>query len=214
MIKGKINTSKVIKAIKKSNANLKSSFIHTIERNNKHLVNAVKDLIKKGISPVFGLGKFQRYSESYNEQIKGKVSFFTTKDKRVIAVTEEGSTKTNKKGVSFTPISFKGGSASAKSYQKAGLGYGKKLRPINLTLSGKMLDSLKAGNKRDEAMIWFDDEKAYYHNEGAKLWHGGELPKRRLLPTNDGERFHRNIFKLIRSYVGEAIERAFKSSFK
>lgn len=199
MIKGRINASKVIKALKKSNANIKNEFVHLVERKGKYLTDAIKDLITKGISPVFGIRKFQRYSESYNEQIKGKLSFFTTKSKVVVPVIEE---KTSN------------GKGKKKTYAKQGLGYNKKLRPINMTLSGKMLDSLKAGNRRDEAMIWFDDEKATYHNEGAKLWHGGELPKRRLLPTNDGERFHKNVFKLIRSYVGEAVERAFKSTFK
>jgi hypothetical protein len=199
VIKGRINATKVIKALKKSNANIKNEFVHIVERKGKYLTDAIKDLITKGISPVFGIRKFQRYSESYNEQIKGKLSFFTTKSKQIVPVIEEKTS--NEKG-------------KKKTYAKQGLGYNKKLRPINMTLSGKMLDSLKAGNKRDEAMIWFNDKKADYHNEGAKLWHGGELPKRRLLPTNDGERFHKNVFKLIRSYVGEAVEKAFKSTFK
>jgi hypothetical protein len=214
VIKGKINATKVIRSLKKSNANIKNEFVHLVERKGKYLTDAINDLITKGISPVFGIRKFQRYSESYNDQIRGRLSFFTTKSKRIFAVMEEGQTKKGKRGVEFTPIKFNKGEVRAKRYLNEGLGYNKKLRPINMTLSGKMLDSLKAGSKRDNAMIWFNDKKAEYHNEGAKLWHGGELPKRRLLPTNPGERFHKNVFKLIRSYVGEAVEKAFKSTFK
>jgi len=67
-------------------------------------------------------------------------------------------------------------------------GAGKKLRPVNLKLSGKMLNSLKIRKTKDGFTLFFADPKAVYHDtDGIKR---NDIPTgkvyRRLLPR-DGE---------------------------
>ena len=47
--------------------------------------NEIISSIERGVSPVKGGGRFQRYSESYRQQIKGKLTFFTH-NKKVIPI--------------------------------------------------------------------------------------------------------------------------------
>lgn len=62
----------------------------------------------------------------------------------------------------------------------------KSKRPVNLKLTGKMLDSLYIKASGDSVEIGFTDEKADFHNtQGA----GKKKAIRRLLPTNGGEVF-------------------------
>ena len=62
--------------------------------------------------------------------------------------------------------------------------YGKKPLPVNMELSGKMMNSLKYSVKAGFISIFFTDKKAVYHNtEGA----GRSKVIRRLLPTEPGE---------------------------
>jgi phage gpG-like protein len=191
LVKGKIKSKQFLKVMKKQEWFIKSLFFKIVDKQRNYIIDAIEQLILKGISPVYGKRKFQRYSSSYIDQIKGKVKFFTNKrTMTVYAVHPE-----------------------KKKFQ-TGLGQEKKLRPINLKLSGKMLDSLNLKTKNNSAVIGFSDEKAKFHNEGANLWHGGKLPERRLLPNRTGEKFHKNVFKLIRDYAGEAIEKAFKATFR
>jgi hypothetical protein len=92
------------------------------------------------------------------------------------------------------------------SYSKAidrGYHKGKKKRPVNLTLTGKMLNSLKAKIVRKGVVkVWFDDEKAIYHNEQGA---GRSRITRRLLPFA-GEKFTRVIQKKLSDALGEAIK--------
>ena len=82
----------------------------------------------------------------------------------------------------------------------------KKKRPVNLTLTGKMLNSIKVRKTREYVKVWFADEKAKYHNdEGA----GRSKIIRRLLPK-DGEQFSRNIQNKIVEALGEAIAKVLK----
>lgn len=67
--------------------------------------------------------------------------------------------------------------------------YGKKLRPVNLNLSGKMLESLKTVPTAKGIKIYFGSKIADYHNEEGA---GKSKVIRRLLPK-DGESFSRVI---------------------
>jgi hypothetical protein len=80
---------------------------------------------------------------------------------------------------------------------------GKRQRPINLKLSGKMLNSLKAKiTKNEKVTVWFTDEKAKYHDkEGA----GKSKVLRRLLPRGV-EEFNRAIQRKIIDAAGEAVK--------
>jgi len=189
-MKGKINSKKFVKLMKKQEWFARMLFLKTVGKRANFILDAIEQLILKGISPVFGKRKFQRYSESYKEQIKGNVKFFTNKrTKKVYAVTPDD------------------------ERFETGLGENKKLRPINMKLTGEMLDSLNLTIKNNKAIVGFTDEKAKFHDEGARLWHGGELPERRLLPNRPGEKFHKNVFKYIKEAASEAIEKAFKVTF-
>lgn len=106
------------------------------------LIEAIKNVIRKGISPVEGAGRFTRYSESYRDAIK--------------------------KG--YEVVSDKQG----------------KVSPVDMTLSGDMLRSLKSKPGDEGRVLEFEDEKADYHNnQGA----GKAKTIRRLLPTENGEKF-------------------------
>lgn len=106
------------------------------------LIEAIKNVIRKGISPVEGAGRFTRYSESYRDAIK--------------------------KG--YEAVSDKQG----------------KVSPVDMTLSGDMLRSLKLKPGDEGRVLEFEDEKADYHNnQGA----GKAKTIRRLLPRENGEKF-------------------------
>jgi hypothetical protein len=69
---------------------------------------------------------------------------------------------------------------------------GKRLRPVNLTLTGEMLRSIKSRSNKDGFSIWFSDKKAKYHTvEGA----GKSKIKRKMLPVDRGDEFTRLIMK-------------------
>lgn len=120
----------------------------------KIIVKEIKDQIQRGISPVAGIGRFQKYSTSYRDAIKsGK------------------------------------GDASKKSG---------KVSPVNMTLSGEMLDSLNAKRSGTKLKIGFKDKKAAFHNDQGA---GKSKVIRRLLPTDDGEKFNAKLLQNIREVV-------------
>lgn len=69
--------------------------------------------------------------------------------------------------------------------------YGKKLRPINLTLSGTMLRSIKARQGKDNLTIYFSSPIAKYHDEEGA---GKAKVIRRMLPSKPNEKFSRTIW--------------------
>lgn len=75
---------------------------------------------------------------------------------------------------------------------------GKKVSPVNLKLSGEMLEALKfdasTGTLKADHELWV------FHNEGM-----GKLPVRRLLPNQDGEKFNRRIQQNITEALLKAI---------
>ena len=87
---------------------------------------------------------------------------------------------------------------------KKGL-FDKKPRPVNLTLSGQLLSTLKITPKKSDIEITFTDELFDVHNkQGA----GKSKVIRRMLPTNKGEQFSRSItlrFREIASQVAKKI---------
>ena len=70
--------------------------------------------------------------------------------------------------------------------------YDKKLRPINLKLSGGLHRSIKTISLKDGFKIWFTSVLAKYHTiEGA----GRSRIKRKMLPVDQGDEFTRLINK-------------------
>ncbi len=105
-----------IKDLKLAVEDIKQEFVKTSSE--KVLDIIVNTHIKKGISPVEGVGRYEKYSKSYREAIK------------------------------------------AGRYSE----YSKKTSPVNLTLSGKMLDSFKVVPTAKGIGITVSDKKFDYHN--------------------------------------------------
>lgn len=77
--------------------------------------------------------------------------------------------------------------------------FDKKQRPVNLKLSGEMLESIKvtANQKSGKIKIEFTDQKAKWHNNGS-----GNLPERRIFPK-PGEDWSR----LIKNKIRDALKK-------
>ena len=98
---------------------------------------------------------------------------------------------------------YKAYSKSYKEQIRRGKGKfaNKDIRPINLTLSGDLLKSIKGRPIANGFTIWFSDKKAKWHDkEGA----GRSKVIRRMLP-NDNEKFNQVITR--------AIDNLFKKTF-
>jgi len=98
-------------------------------------------------------------------------------------------------------------SVSYKNAIKKGRYPGKSIAPVNLTLTGKMLKSLKLKLKDNLSVmtisVMFSDKKAKYHDiEGA----GKSKVIRRMLPKS-GEEFNARTMKLIRDEIKKAIRK-------
>lgn len=171
---------------------------------NLNIARIITDFIQKGISPVDIRGataRFQKYSKSYIDQIKGKAAFFK-KNGKTIAVSplsnkeldayraSKQAKKTNKNSADFV-----------KSVTKSKFG-GKKVSPVSLKLSGKMLDSLTFN--RGNGILNAADEKWQYHN-GEDGDRAPNMPERRLLPDRPGEGFNRRIQQNITEALAKAL---------
>lgn len=97
----------------------------------------------------------------------------------------------------------------SKAYNRAiDKGYypNKTKKPINLKLTGKLLNSLIVKLLPDRINIRFDNEKFVYHNnEGV----GKAKVKRRMLPTESGERFNLTINTTLRESLTRLIQKIF-----
>jgi hypothetical protein len=148
-----------------------------------------KRTIAAGLSPVKGMGRFQGYSNSYKDQILGKIKFFTGKSGGVFVVKPEGKTKVGKDGIEYTPL--RKGKVQREKFE-AGLGEGKAVRPVNLNLTGelqKAITTLKVGANRVRVGIppsasAFVKLKAFVHNNGD---YQKNIPARRFIPIQGEE---------------------------
>lgn len=82
-----------------------------------------------------------------------------------------------------------------------------KISPVNLTQTGALLKSLTMVDTEKGVRVYFADEKAVYHND---LGAGKNKVKRRLLPTEQGERFNTSLFTRVVRYLKDALSRATK----
>lgn len=88
---------------------------------------------------------------------------------------------------------------------KRGL-FDKKPRPVNLTLSGQLLNTLQITPKKSDIEITFTDELFNVHNrDGA----GKSKTVRRMLPTNKGEQFSRSITLRFREIATQIAKKIF-----
>lgn len=127
--------------------------------------------ISRGISPVSGQ-RFQEYSQSYKEAINKTVLVKSSRSKK-------------KRFLSSSSLSTK---------------FGKRIRPVNLKLSGSMLNSFFVKKDQTHVTIGFDSPLAYIHSvEGA----GKSKVIRKLLPYNN-EGFNSIIRKKIKDIIIKA----------
>lgn len=155
------------------------------------LVNKVKEVIFSGQSPVSGFGRFAKYSKSYIEYIEGKAYYFKRGGKTI--------------RVGNNPYKGKNKGKWNKLNQSISRPYpNKKKSPVNLYLSGKMMDSLRI--KKDSAnkvvLLGFTDKKAKYHDRDGV---GKNKTLRRLLPTRQGEKFKPNINTALKKYCKDTL---------
>ena len=121
--------------------------------------------LSKGVSPVEGVGKFDKYSDSYKDEIKKGTSF------RMIAATPK-----------------------------------KRRSPVTLRLVGQLWNSLKlftTGGFTDKFRLVFDwqDFLADIHNRRGA---GKSKKIRRMLPTEKGENFNKDINDTILNKLRQA----------
>ena len=152
----------------------------------------VQDMIR-GISPVAGAGKWKRYSPSYKDVIRGRATYFK-QGRRTVRV---GKSKSTQRFVNSRHRDFQ---AKAKPT--------KQVSPVNLRYSGGLHRSLKVfttgGVLRNFRMITqFKNFLADIHNRRGA---GKSKVIRRLLPTNQGERFNRRIEQTIITELKKAAD--------
>lgn len=105
-------------------------------------------------------------------------------------------------------VRYKKYSDSYIDAMKKGVYDGKKQSPRNLTLTGKMLRSIKSRKTKDYVRIWFSDSKAKYHD---KLGAGKSKVIRRMIPNpKNGEAFNAGIRRRIVNALENAIKLAKK----
>ena len=86
----------------------------------------------------------------------------------------------------------------------------KKLRPVNLSLDGSMLSSIKSKIENDKLFVGIFGGKhelmAETHNEGTQENSKNKVPKRKFLPTGRGEDFIVSIQRAIKDLFVKAID--------
>jgi hypothetical protein len=161
------------------------------------------DLLEKGINPVKQSNNRQtEYSESYKKQIEGKLMFFK-KGGKLIAIEELSKKELKSYRASKSASEQNAKNSKFLAYSKQQF-KDKKVRPVNLKLTGALHESLKIDITRDNPYVEFSDPKAIYHND---VGVGPKKTKRRLLPTASGEEFTLRLFQKIKNALQKAIKK-------
>lgn len=153
---------------------------------------AINDQIEAGISPVSGQGRFQDYSPSYKALIE------KNRTKRALAM-EQKVFSENKKGTLNQRLN------RAVSAGKKFAALGKRLRPVNLHLTGQMLSTQKVTvDKAGGVKISYSDKKATYHNDTGA---GKSQVLRRMLPNRSGEKFSTVLMRMLKNIAANSAAR-------
>lgn len=165
-----------------------------------------KRLISEGQSPVRGIGRMAGYSETYKMAIKGDIKFRSFKNGGTVAILPPE--KLNKKGnATLIKKNKKTGKFEARRERFApGLGVGKQVRPVNLHLTGEMLEGysfrVKGKDVIEVGIIHGSAERkeiAGYHQSGTE-----NMPRRPLVP-GEGEEFAVSVMRRIRDLYGKRL---------
>lgn len=81
----------------------------------------------------------------------------------------------------------------------------RQVSPVNMTLSGEMMNSLKTEKSGSGQRLFFEDKKAIFHDaQGA----GKSKTIRRLLPTQNGETFTNVLLRKFRDICRAVVQRS------
>ena len=156
--------------------------------------------IEGGRSPVKGFGRFQKYSKSYLDQISMKLAFRTNKKTGGLFALEKLSNKELKQYRASKEARIMNAGIGDKIQDLNDHLKNKRKSPVNLKVSGDLLDDLSTESTKNEVKISFDNELFDIHNnKGA----GKSKVIRRMLPTKKGETFSRSITLRIREIISE-----------
>lgn len=172
------------------------------------IVKAIKEFILRGISPVKGQVRYDKYSDSYRDQIKMNKAFLRNKKGGIFVIEKLSSAELD---------TYRAGDEARadnlineyyiKELNEHLLKANKKVSPVNLKVSGDLLDSLTATRNERGVLIKFDDKKAKYHDiEGV----GRARTLRRLLPNTggrDGEAFNDRLLRNIKQLYERSIQK-------
>lgn len=172
------------------------------------IVKAIKEFILRGISPVKGQVRYDKYSDSYRDQIKMNKAFLRNKKGGIFVIEKLSSAELD---------TYRAGDEARadnlineyyiKELNEHLLKANKKVSPVNLKVSGDLLNSLTATRNERGVLIKFDDKKAKYHDiEGV----GRARTLRRLLPNTggrDGEAFNDRLLRNIKQLYERSIQK-------
>lgn len=176
--------------------------------------NAVKDGIydatSKGLSPIRGFGRFEGYKAMEDAKaLRKKASKLSNSRIKATASSER------RRRDKASSLRSKAGRVEQHGYPLSVQDKfpDKKVRPVNLRLSGKMLEAIRFQFSRAKKQVRFylvgkeANEKAETHNEGTQE---PNVARRPFLPTRPGEEFissiMRDIIGLYRSRIESIIE--------
>ena len=166
------------------------------------IVDDIKANLKRGVSPVEGEGRFDGYSKSYLKQID-QANFLGQLQKK----------GKKKYGGELASLLSK-----IDTTVPANIEYlrsnNKKKRPVNLRVSGKMIDSLRyivsAFADKGQIVIEYTDKLAYIHTV---LGAGKSKVIRKALPQGN-ETLSRTILRKVNTILGASIKDAVANIMK
>lgn len=165
----------------------------------------LKDMII-GISPVKGVGKWVKYSDSYKDVIKGVAAFRKVGNRTFAIRSDDAGLSSKARRGRRDKISDLNAEFIANQSPK------KQISPVNLRLSGELHKAIKAytrggfGNNF-RLVVEIEHFLADIHNkQGA----GKSKVVRRILPTESGEEFNREITQAIIDELKKSVEKIAK----
>ena len=153
------------------------------------VVQKMLEAIAKGLSPVYGFGRFEEYVGIGRQRRTRKLA----KALRKGGAPKKARSLTSSLGKPY-PLSVQHKFPN------------KKVRPVNLSLNGKMLSYLGARFSNGSLEIGiFDKDQALlasYHQDGTP-----DMPQRRFIPSGKGEDFIVTIRRLMKNLYAEQLQK-------
>ena len=185
-VKIKINTRSLNKRVQKAT-------LAALAAAKKVYDKEINRSILRGVSPVDNFGRFPKYSTVYKMQIRGEAFLDPETGEYIIF-------RTNQQGKRY-PVQV-----PRKNYGALPQFKGKKISPVNLRVTGDLLNSYFSRIRNGKLEIGYDNFLADIHNrQGA----GKSKVVRRMLPTNPGEGFNRLITRRVRDAAKAAYVQGF-----